>query len=229
MQSKAAKSGNGMKEIDFIPEWHKADRIRKRRYSRQYILTAIVFATMVVWSFVVGHHVERVSAEVEEIQTVITRGNERVERALTLQSEIAEMEQKTKLLEKIVSRTKVTAILGELSYLIQENIILSKLSFTNEPIEEFEKKNRTPGAVVQMGMTTKQQDAVVPEFPSRQKVTLAGIAARPADAAALIARLEQAEYFQQVALVFSKPKKIKDKDVTEFEISCYVADYQIQK
>ena len=68
-----------------------------------------------------------------------------------------------------------------------------------------------------------------PKTPLRTKVSLTGIAARPADAALLIARLEQTDYFEQVTLVFSKPQKFKDNDVTEFEIRCFVADYRIRK
>ncbi|MHC4950765.1 MAG: PilN domain-containing protein, partial [Planctomycetota bacterium] len=213
----------------FIPEWYKADRVRKRRYAHQYTTIAVIFAIMMVWSFVVGHHVKRASAEVEDIQTAVVKGKERVQQTLNLQSEIAAMEQKTMLLDKITPRTKMTAILGELSYLAQENIILSKLLLTNEPIEALKEKSSVPGAVVQIGDLKQQQNPVIPSAPSRLKVTLTGIAATPADAAALIARLEQAEYFQQVGLVFSRPKKITDMDVTEFEIRVFVADYHIQK
>ncbi|MHC4291421.1 MAG: PilN domain-containing protein, partial [Planctomycetota bacterium] len=97
------------------------------------------------------------------------------------------------------------------------------------PIEALKEKSSVPGAVVQIGDLKQQQNPVIPSAPSRLKVTLTGIAATPADAAALIARLEQAEYFQQVGLVFSRPKKITDMDVTEFEIRVFVADYHIQK
>ncbi|MHC4524251.1 MAG: PilN domain-containing protein [Planctomycetota bacterium] len=218
-----------MKEIDFIPEWYKADRVRKRRYAHQYTTIAVIFAIMMVWSFVVGHHVKYVSAEVEDIQASFAKGKEQVQHTLNLQSEIDLMEQKAVLLDKITSRTKMTAILGELSYLIQKNIILSKLSLVNEPIEKLKEESHVSGAVVQIGNSRQQQNSVIPSSPSRLKVTLTGIAATPNDVASLMSRLEQAEYFQQVAPVFSRPEKIKDRDVTEFEIRCYVADYQIQK
>ena len=58
-------------------------------------------------------------------------------------------------------------------------------------------------------------------------MVLTGIAAQPADAAALIARLEGTPYFEQVVLVFSKPKTVQQQDMTEFEIQCTVADYRI--
>jgi hypothetical protein len=52
-----------MKEIDFIPQWYKAGRERKRRCIRQYTLMAAVFTVMVGWGFIVDSHISRVSAE----------------------------------------------------------------------------------------------------------------------------------------------------------------------
>jgi hypothetical protein len=218
-----------MKEIDFIPEWYKADRVRKRRYVRQYTIITVIFAVMMIWSFIAGGQVSRASAEVGEIQSAFAKSRDKVNLAQQLQGEIAQMEQKKALLDAITSRTKVTAILGELSYLVQENIVLSKLSLTSEPIDELKKESSASGAVVQIAASKRQQNTAIIDAPSRLKVTLAGIAARPADAAGLIAGLEQDDYFQQVTLVFSRPKKLADMDVTEFEICCYVADYRIQK
>jgi len=217
-----------MKEIDFIPQWYKAGRERKQRYIRQYALMAVMLTLMLGWGFVINGHVSCVSAEVEEIQTAFEKGRIRAEQATLLKNKIAEMKEKTTLLDKIASRTTTTAILGELSYLVGENVILSKLSLQNELIQNSERKNTfASAAIVHVGGSQKNdQDDVIPLTPSHCKVVLTGIAARPADAALLIARLEQTDYFDRVFLVYSKPKKVKDKDVTEFEIRCFVADYQ---
>ncbi|OQY03040.1 MAG: hypothetical protein B6I25_08535 [Planctomycetales bacterium 4572_13] len=217
-----------MKEIDFIPQWYKAGRERKRRYIRHYTLMGVLFSLMLGWGFIINGHVSRVSAEVEEIQTAFEKGRLRGEQAAILESRIAEMRQKTTLLDKIESRTKMTAILGELSYLIGENVILSKLSLQDELIQNSIRKNAfASAAVVRVSGSQKDdQDVVIPASPSHCRVVLTGIAARPADAALLIARLEQTDYFDQVSLIYSKPKEVKDKDVTEFEIRCFVADYQ---
>jgi hypothetical protein len=217
-----------MNEIDFIPQWYKAGRERKQRYIRQYTLMATLFTLMLGWGFVINGHISHVSAEVEEIQTAFEKGRARSEQASDLKARIAEMEEKTTLLDKIQSRTPMTAILGEVSYLIGENVILSALSLQNELIRDPGKKGAfASAAVVRVGGSQKDdQDDVVPVSPSHYKMVLTGIAARPADAALLIARLEQTEYFDGVFLVYSKPKKVKDKDVTEFEIRCFVADYQ---
>jgi len=220
-----------MKEIDFIPEWYKAGRERKRRNVRHYTIMAIMFTLMLMWGFFINGYVAQVNAEVEEIQISFEKSRIRGEQAVELKNQIAEMQEKTALLDKIAARTKMTAILGELSYLIRENVILSNLSLQNELIPNSEQENIGASAAVVRASSSKKddQDPVVPTSPSHCRVVITGIAASPADAAMLIVRLEEAKYFNQVSLVFSKPKKFKDKDVTEFEIRCYVADYQCLK
>ena len=217
-----------MKEIDFIPQWYKARRERKRRYIRQYTLMATVFTVMVGWGFIVDSHISRVSAEVDQMQESYERTNLRGEQAAVLQGEIADMKKKTELLDTVAPRTNITAILGELSYLIQENVILSKLSLKNEPIQNSEKRSDPATAAVVRVAPSKQNkgDDVISSTPSRCRVVITGIAASHADAAELMARLEQTAYFDGVFPNYSKPKQFKDRDVTEFEIRCFVADYQ---
>ena len=150
-----------MKEIDFIPQWYKAGRERKQRYIRQYVLMAALFTLMLGWGFVVNGHISHVSAEVQEIQTAFEKGQIRSEQAADLQVRIAEMKEKATLLDKIESRTKMTAILGELSYLIGENVILSNLSLQNELIGDPEKKNAfASAAVVKVGGSQKDDEVI---------------------------------------------------------------------
>lgn len=216
-----------MKDIDFIPTWYKAGRERKRRYIRYYSLMGAMFALMAGWGFLINGHIAHVNAEVEEMQTIIDKGMGQAENAVVLKSQIDQMVKKSELLDQIELRTSMTAIMGELSSLFGENVILRKLSLKNELIPNSQKKEPAAStSVVQIGGSKKNKtDQVVPPTPSRCKVVLTGIAASPADAALLIAQLEEANYFDQVLLNYSKPRKLKDKDVTEFEVRCFVADY----
>jgi len=220
-----------MKDIDFIPEWYKANQNRKRRYHRQYILLASLLVVMMSWSFFIGQYVDRVHADVEDIQTIFETGKAKVEEGVRLQSEIASLQHQVRILDAATPRTNISAIIAELSYLIQDDIILSKLSFNNEEIKlDHEASSGPSGSIVQINASPQGNKASgVSLDPKRTRVVLTGIAAKPADAAALISRLEQSDYFQQVLPVYTKAKKIKEHDVTEFEIRCFVADYKIQK
>lgn len=219
-----------MKEIDFIPEWYKASQNRMKRYHRQYILLASLLTIMMAWSFIIGGYIEKVRADVEGVQAVFEKGKTKVDEGLQLEFEIAWLKRQQETLEAVTPRTALSCVIGELSYLIRGDIVLSKVVLQNEAIQtSSSKQSASTGSVVKIGSTTGQKDAASLSLePSRTKVRLTGIAARPADAAMLISRLEQSDYFEQETLVYSKPKKIKEHDVTEFEIQFFVADYKIQ-
>jgi hypothetical protein len=69
----------------------------------------------------------------------------------------------------------------------------------------------------------------MPDSPQRIRVTLTGIADGGADVARLIERLETSDYFESVSPGFSRAKKVGSLDVTEFEITCWVADYSVKR
>jgi hypothetical protein len=148
-----------------------------------------------------------------------------------LQSDIALLQKQVRILDAATPRTNVSVIIAELSYLIRDNIILIKLSFIDEEIEFKQDQPSAPtGAIVQVGPSPRtNKTSEVSLTPKRTKVVLTGIAAKPADAAVLISRLEQSDYFEQVLPVYTKAKEVKEHDVYEFEIRCFVADYKIGK
>lgn len=218
-----------MKEIDFIPEWYKASRKRKQRYIRQYTLIGTMFAVMMLWSFVVGGQIQSAGAQVQEIETAMQNRTQWIEEAAVLEQEIRSMQSKSKLLEAISPRTPLSAVVGELSYLVPKDIILSKISMVNELIQKEEKTDTVNSrAIVKVGGSTDETSK--PSFaghPSRMKILISGIAAKPSDAAGMISHFENSDYFDEVVLMFSRPKRIREQNVTEFEIRCYVADYRV--
>lgn len=219
-----------MKEIDFIPEWYKANRNRRKRYHRQYLMLTCLLAVMMVWSFIVGRSVERLRADVEDIQSVYEKGEMKVRQGIALETEIAGLQQRVRLLETAAPRTDISPILAELSWVIRENIVLSKLSLQNEPVQEVADRDTRPAAVVQLNAPASNGQSRTESLqPVRTRVVLTGMAAEGADAAVLISRLEESAFFEQVTPVYTRAVKMKDCVVTEFEIACYIADYDIKK
>lgn len=217
-----------MNNLDFIPDWYRADQRRKRRYHRMYALLGLLLLVLVGLNVVIGRHVSRVSAEVATVQAVIDAARQRVDEAAGLQNEIMEIDRKTAELKAVAPRTRTSAVMAELSHITADNIVLSKLQFRTEPVDKGAvKQTQASGAVVRTEQAAAQTQQPMPE-PVRTKVILNGIAAMPSDAASMIYRLEQSAYFEQVVPVYTRAKKIKDRSVTEFEIQCYVADYRLE-
>ena len=132
---------------------------------------------MMVWSFVVGQYVKQIHADVEDIQSVFEKGKMKVNQAMSLESDIALLQQQMQLLGTATPRTNISPIIAELSWLIGDNIVLSKLSLKNEAIENPEKQASTPAGIVRIGSSSQEKDTVLPG-PARTKITLTGIAAK---------------------------------------------------
>ncbi len=218
-----------MKEIDFIPEWYKANQNRRKRYHRQYVLLVLLLVVMMGWSFFVGEYVEQVRADVETIQSIYDKGSLKVQEGMQLEEEIAMLKHQAALIEAAAPRTDISPILAELSWQIRGNIVLSGLSFKSEVIQEAKESSGLPAGIVRIGGSKRANESMAYMTPMRMCITLTGIAEQGADAALLISRLEGSDYFDHVSPVYTKAAKVKDCDVTEFEIRCYLADYRLEK
>lgn len=220
-----------MKEIDFIPEWYKANQKRRRSHHRQYVLLVMLFALIAGWNFIAGRHVERACAEARDARNMVERGKTRVDEGMRLEAEIEDFKKQIRLFEMTRPRTNISAVIAELSCLMGDNIILSKLSLNSEEIETEKKTVSMPAAIVQIQMAAGKGQDGAEKFlkQTRTRVTLTGIAAQSTDAARLLSRLEQSDYFEQESLFDAKPKTVKKHEVTAFEIRCTVADYKIDK
>ncbi len=219
-----------MKELDFLPEWYRADRQLKCRRRRYCVLFGVVTAMIVVWSFIVGHSVSGLRAETQQVEAVIAANSQSIQAVHEMEQEIKQLSRQTDILEALTPRTAVTAVLGELSARVNDQIIFSRVLLVQEPV--IEKESKAPAAIspiVRVGASKPNTPSPMPEGPQQMRLVLTGIAANGAQVARLIDRLETSNYFMTVSPGFSRAKKVNDKDVTEFEITCSIADYEVKR
>ena len=214
-----------MKELDFLPDWYRADRQRKQRQYRHYVLFGLIVAGLAGWSFMLGRSVVGLQAQTRQIESVIEEGRQTLQTAQELRLQIDRLNRETEILEVLTPRTTVSAVLGELSHCVTERIMFSRVSLIQESIKDAKPASKT--GVIRIGGSKSDGPSPLPNEPQRTQITLTGIAAGGADVAGLIERLEISDYFTAVSPAFSRAKKIGDKTVTEFEIVCTVADYDI--
>ena len=195
-----------MKEIDFLPEWYKSGRRRQISYRTQCIILGGVFIALVVWNFVTSHSMSKTQAQVIQMTTHQKQAERVSAKLIELKNEMNKYHKKEGLIESIDSRIDVADILAEMSYLIDERIVLSKIDLISEkfPDKQDKDSSQSKGKVVR---------AVKPGYGSRQelllgdvrcKVLIAGVAADASDVAAFICKLENSPYFSQVVLAFSR-------------------------
>ena len=216
-----------MKEIDFLPQWYKAGKRRRVNYRRQYIVIAGLLVTMIAWSLAAGYSVSVAKAQVDVLQESLERNGPVAARFQQFQQEITELERKKNVLEKLGQRTTVSSIIAELSYLVNDDIVVREIVITNEKFEN--RQSASGGGSVRISSSQGQKKESLLDTDSRIKVIIDGLAVNGLDVGGLMSEIENSPYFFQVVPGFSNNTKTKTGQATEFEISFYVANYKEQK
>jgi len=241
-----------MKEIDFLPEWYKSDKRRNASYRIQCMILGGVFAIMMVWNFVAAGSVSRAEAEITHIVEGSAGIQDAARRFGELKGRIGELQKKAAIIERTDSRIDVASVLAELSFLVKRPTVLGRVELISERFSQSDSGKggkRVGGRLVRAVRAKAGEEALLPLGDVKFKVVISGVAPEPSDVAALICKLEDSPYFFHVVPLFSRSTEIVtgtgtvgrssdveggrrkagvDIEATEFEISCYLANYRQQ-
>jgi hypothetical protein len=233
-----------MKEIDFLPEWYKSGLRRQVSYRTQCIALGGVFVVMVVWNFIGAHSISKARAQFAQMSTKQAEAEGLSVKLAELKSELKGLQKKVESIEEIDSKIDVASVLAEMSFLIDERIVLNKVVFDAE-----RRSGPSPraGTVVRVVRTKLNEKRNLPLGDVRFRVVIVGVAADASGVASLICKLEDSPYFCDVVPSFSRTAEINVTSnpslrsgtknvnsgresggkiqVSEFEISCYLANY----
>ena len=211
-----------MNEINFIPDWYSRGKSRRRSYRVQYIVLGCVFCFCALWSFISGRVLSNAKAEADrQAQLAAVSNTAVVSEYNQIQAAIAELGEKENVLNKLDNKVDVAALLAEISFLLDDDIVLSKIELQPEPFSGKSKYANSMAVTIGRGSANKKFS----QEPVRSKVVLKGIAATAGDVASLISKFESSLYFRSVVPGVMKNKEMKDYTATEFEISSYLANY----
>jgi hypothetical protein len=237
-----------MKEIDFLPEWYKEGRRQRVHMRRQYAVLVIAFIAMVSYNATSTHRITRANAELARLEGKRVEAQSAFDEFNTVTQNLNKVREKANLIERIDSKIKMAAVLAEMSHILGETVVLSKVEFTGEPFAG-DKGPRTDNTGVRVadGRSDASGETLVGNV--RFRIILTGVAVSPADVAALVSRLDDSSYFHQVHASFWRSGKVQvstrraqaapkpetnavsagqpeSLEVTEFEVVCYVANYE---
>jgi len=244
-----------MKEIDFIPEWYKTGRRRQLSYRTQYVALGGMFVVMMAWNFASIRSLSKASAELVQMAPEQSQAQSVSREFKKAQSRLADLQKKTRLIEQIDSKIDVASVLAEMSFLIDEKIVLSKVEFTAQKFGATPQNGPGSTSAVRVAGDGFGGKQVPPLGSVRFQIVINGVASDASNVAELICRLEDSPYFCLVRPSFSRYKTIdsgggsaanndiktagtsgqiktdaeptaKKYQASEFEISCYLANYR---
>ncbi len=235
-----------MAEIDFLPVWYKDNKRRQISMRRQYIALGTVFVAMMMWNLIATNSISKATVQLSQAEAERAEAEDAIVQTARINNQVTHLHEKAQFIEKIDSRIDVGGVLAEFSFLVGERIVLSRVEFIAERFTDEQQGKQKKTSSVRVAKTKLGEKQKAPLGDVRLRIMLQGIAADASDVAALICRLEDSPYFQRVYPSFSRNTKLKVAsnvssgtsdvlnqdgntenvvDGTEFEISCYLANY----
>jgi len=221
-----------MREIDFLPEWYRSSKRRQDSYRLQYAILGGAFMVMLIWNFIVIGSISRAQAKLAAIRDGVTKA-ENISNEYKVTSEQKDaLQKKADILSGVDSKINIASILGEISFLVGDRIALSRVEFA---ADDFSNKGGSRSGGSRIRAARGKGRAKTGEFSGdiRFKVVINGIASDSGDVAGFICRMEESPYFRRVHPGYSRNRKIKPSHgkasetmmLSEFQISCYLANY----
>ncbi len=238
-----------MKEIDFLPEWYKEGKRRRAQMRTQYVVLTMIFIGMMTHNLTSAHKIERASAEVAQLDDRRIHAESTMRQFEAINRELSKYQDKSNSIEHVDSRINLSAVLAEISHIIGDQVVLSRVEFTSEGISETSVMSNRSGTAVRAVTKGSNSNPSMLLGDVRFRITLAGVTTSPAEVGGLVYRLEESPYFHEVLPSFSRGKDIQvpvnkpaskaagDMNrnavepmetfrVSEFEIVCYLSNYE---
>jgi len=238
-----------MKEIDFLPEWYKEGKRQRQHVRRQYMVLVVAFMTMVGYNVTATHRITRASAELAQLEGLRVEAEIACQEFNTVTKDLSQVREKAALIERIDSKINMAAVLAEMSHILGETVVLSRVDFVAEPFADDDKASHPSDTGVRVADGKKDVSRATLVGSVRFRIVLTGVAVSPADVAALVSRLDDSSYFDRVHASFWRSGKVQTGgksvgaapkaqagvasageagglDVTEFEVVCCLANYE---
>jgi hypothetical protein len=212
-----------MTEIDFIPQWYQAGRSRRLWYQRQVFVICLVAVGAVLWCLAAGRGLSQAQADLTAAYSDFESGIGKIQQREVLASQYSQLKQQAGILDLVIPRTSYSVILAELSCCIGPEVVISKLDIRSEAIVS----ESAPSASKMKKLNSAAGKTAARPAMTQTCIVVTGYAADAKQVAMLISSLEQSTYFFRVIPTYSKNRTLEEREVTEFEIRCVLADFEI--
>ncbi len=192
-----------MKEIDFLPQWYTDDRRRKLSVQRQCISLSIIFLVMILSNALATRSISRASAELAIVEKQRFDAERVVQEYGRLHKQVTATKKVASFSGEVNARPEVANLLGELSVLISEPVVLGHVGFSRASQDP-------PHSRLSYEPKETNLDQSGPMVAGPLSIRIQGWAPDTRRISALMTALEESPYFTEVYLGYSKEQTLDD-------------------
>ena len=197
-----------MKEIDFVPDWYRTSRRRKRKLMVRAACLGVFAIGMILAS--AGRHAQTATAAetLAELQNSVESQAEVLETINELEYRLGQLRERRNLLSDVAGGAPLHGVLAELSLLMPEAMVLAQFRVVRGP------------RIAEAGPPeTDDPEADKPaEEDVRGKFELTGWAASDGSVGSLMTNMARSSLFDEVRLRYSKPVVVNGHEAREFQL-----------
>ncbi len=193
-----------MKEIDFLPQWHR-DTVRYRQLARRNVCLAVLMvAALSCLHLSNASGIRSASAALAALDLGQQESMQNQARLTSLQIRKERLQEQSKVIGRLEDDAPLDAVIGEISHLLGDSMAIRGITLETAPQPVPEPQDETPDPVFERRTT---------------RVTVAGMAATDLDVGIFYGKLTSCPLFGDVEMLYSRQKVDSGRQVRLFELS----------
>ena len=205
-----------MKEIDFIPDWYRANRRRRRDLAVRATCLAVLAVAMIAAS--AGRYAQTAAAreDLAQLQASFESQEDVIHGLSVLELRLAELGASRQLVSDVAGGAPMHGVLAELSHLMPDATTLTELRVA----QGRRIADARPAA-------HEDPDSAAPAPDDRDgTLEITGWAVSDINVGSLMSNMARSPLLHDVRLRYSKPAVVNGRQAREFRLTCRLPQFE---
>ena len=213
-----------MSDCNFIPDRYREEMAFQRSIRVRVSGIGVILSIMVLWCVAHGNRLAGAEAMQSEISLQLDQVETNAAKKQTMDSQLAELRSRQRLIEKLSGRASLILVFSELSRRQPEMVVLTDVSVDSSSLAAYTEHAALPDAPRGLRSSVPSEDVESesgPKPPAMQsRLKLSGIAAALPDIIQFAARLEKSPLFDRVTMKVNDSTAWAGRRAESFELTC---------
>ena len=205
-----------MKEIDFVPDWYRASRRRRRDLMVRVTCLGILAVAMIAAS--AGRYAQTASArkDLTHLQASFKGQADVIHGRSVLELRLEQLRDKQQLLANVAGGAALHGLLAALSHLMPDAVVLTELRVAQG--------RRIADARPPEGEASEH--AAPPAGDRDGTLEIKGRAASDVNVGSLMTNMARSRLFRDVRLRYAKPVVVNGRQARDFKLTCRLPQFE---
>lgn len=198
-----------MRDLEFLPQWHRKLRARRRALFTQVWATLALVFSAALWLWLANVNIRQNSQTLHALDTQSRQLEQEMAQMERLESLLKQFKQQDEVLKQLGVHVESGRLIARIADALPESVALTNINF-----DILERKVQLTG----MQQAALKDPSTIP-MDRRMLVKVDGVAPSDVELATILTELSRSPFFENVTPVFSRDKRQNNRVLREFEVT----------